>query len=126
MHVPPTLTNFSVLLFVTSSEGIEDASTARHPYSSDLTSSNANGDAVVLLHGVGDNCQGMMGFAELFFSNGFAVLVPDSRAQGESGGDFPTDGLSVSALGQKGDIFKVLTFEQHRKCLVDAERPVDA
>lgn len=35
--------------------------------------SSANGDAVILLHGVGDNRQGMMGFAELF--RGFAVLV---------------------------------------------------
>jgi alpha-beta hydrolase superfamily lysophospholipase len=56
----------------------------------------ANGDAVILLHGVGDNRRGMMGFAELFLSNGFAVLVPDSRAQGESGGEFPTYGLKES------------------------------
>jgi dipeptidyl aminopeptidase/acylaminoacyl peptidase len=40
----------------------------------------ANGDSVILLHGAGDNRQGMMGFAELFLSKGFAVLVPDSRA----------------------------------------------
>jgi uncharacterized protein len=56
----------------------------------------ANGDSVILLHGVGDNRQGMMGFAELFLSHGFAVLVPDSRAQGESGGAFPTYGLKES------------------------------
>src|SRR5260370_40943877 len=40
----------------------------------------ANGDAVILLHGVGDNRQGMMGFAELCLSNGFAVLAPASQA----------------------------------------------
>jgi hypothetical protein len=57
---------------------------------------SANGDAVILLHGVGDNRQGMMGLAERFLSNGFAVLLPDSRAQGESGGDFPTYGLEES------------------------------
>ena len=56
----------------------------------------ANGDAVILFHGVGDNREGMMGFAELFLSSGFVVLVPDSRAQGESGGDFPTYGLKES------------------------------
>lgn len=56
----------------------------------------SNGTDVILLHGVGDNRQGMMGFAELFLSKGFAVLVPDSRAQGESGGDFPTYGLKES------------------------------
>ena len=35
----------------------------------------------------------MFGFAELFLSKGFAVLLPDSRGQGESGGDFPTYGV---------------------------------
>jgi dipeptidyl aminopeptidase/acylaminoacyl peptidase len=76
---------------------------------------DANGDAVILLHGVGDNRQGMMGFAELFLSNGFAVLVPDSRAQGESGGDFPTYGLKES-----GDVhrwFDWLVMQQHPRCV---------
>src|SRR5690242_4998816 len=54
---------------------------------------NANGDAVILLHGVGDNRQSMVGFAELFLSHGYMVLLPDSRAQGASGGMFPTYGL---------------------------------
>jgi uncharacterized protein len=57
----------------------------------------SNGDAVILLHGVGDNRQGMMGFAELFLSHGYSVLVPDSRAQGLSGGKFPTYGLKESS-----------------------------
>ncbi len=76
---------------------------------------NANGDAVVLLHGVGDNRQGMMGFAELFLSNGFAVLVPDSRAQGESGGEFPTYGLKESGDVQRW--FNWLAMQQHPKCI---------
>jgi pimeloyl-ACP methyl ester carboxylesterase len=53
----------------------------------------ANGDAVILLHGVADNRQGMMGFAELFLSHGYTVLLPDSRAHGMSGGNIPTYGL---------------------------------
>ena len=76
---------------------------------------HANGDAVILLHGVGDNRQGMTGFAELFLSNGFAVLLPDSRSQGESGGDFPTYGLKES-----GDVhrwFDWLVMQQHPKCV---------
>jgi dipeptidyl aminopeptidase/acylaminoacyl peptidase len=76
---------------------------------------DANGGAVILLHGVGDNRQGMMGFAELFLSKGFAVLVPDSRAQGESGGAFPTYGLKES-----GDVhrwFDWLVMQQHPKCI---------
>jgi dipeptidyl aminopeptidase/acylaminoacyl peptidase len=76
---------------------------------------NANGDAVILLHGVGDNRQGMMGFAELFLSNGFAVLVPDSRAQGESGGDFPTYGLEESDDVHRW--FDWLVMQQHPKCV---------
>jgi len=36
--------------------------------------------------------RGWMGFAELFLAHGYAVLVPDSRAHGASGGNFPTYG----------------------------------
>ena len=54
---------------------------------------NANGSAVILLHGLGDSRQGMMGFAQLFLSSGYAVLTPDSRAHGTSGGAFPTYGI---------------------------------
>jgi dipeptidyl aminopeptidase/acylaminoacyl peptidase len=74
-----------------------------------------NGDAVILLHGVGDNRQGMIGFAELFLSIGFAVLVPDSRAQGESGGDFPTYGLKESDDVHRW--FDWLVMQQHPKCV---------
>jgi len=52
-----------------------------------------NGNVVILLHGVGDNRQGMLNCAELFLSNGYSVLLPDSRAQGESGGAFATYGI---------------------------------
>jgi dipeptidyl aminopeptidase/acylaminoacyl peptidase len=76
---------------------------------------DANGDAVILLHGVGDNRQGAMGFAELFLSHGFAVLVPDSRAQGESGGDFPTYGLKESEDVHRW--FEWLVMQQHPKCV---------
>jgi dipeptidyl aminopeptidase/acylaminoacyl peptidase len=75
----------------------------------------ANGDAVILFHGVGDNREGMMGFAELFLSDGFVVLVPDSRAQGESGGDFPTYGLK-----ENDDVhrwFDWLVMRQHPNCV---------
>jgi uncharacterized protein len=76
---------------------------------------NANGDAVILLHGVGDNRQGMFGFAELFLSNGFSVLVPDSRGQGESGGEFPTYGVK-----EKDDVhrwFDWLEIQRHPTCV---------
>jgi dipeptidyl aminopeptidase/acylaminoacyl peptidase len=76
---------------------------------------DANGDAVILLHGVGDNRQGMMGSAELFLSNRFAVLVPDSRAQGESGGDFVTYGLKESDDVHRW--FDWLVMQQHPRCV---------
>ncbi len=54
--------------------------------------SNANGAAIILLHGIGDNRQGMIGFAATYLSRGYAVLVPDSRGHGLSGG-IPTYGV---------------------------------
>lgn len=52
-----------------------------------------NGDAVVLLHGLGDNRLGMTGYAELLLTRGFTVLLPDARAHGTSGGNIATFGL---------------------------------
>lgn len=49
-------------------------------------------DAVILFHGIGDDGLGMMRFAGLFLSHGYAVLLPDSRGHGASGG-FPTYGI---------------------------------
>lgn len=54
---------------------------------------HANGNAVVLLHGVTDNREGMGGYARLFLANGYSVLLPDSRAHGESGGKLATYGV---------------------------------
>jgi pimeloyl-ACP methyl ester carboxylesterase len=34
-----------------------------------------------------------MGYAELLLSHGYDVLAPDARAQGDSGGTFPTYGI---------------------------------
>jgi fermentation-respiration switch protein FrsA (DUF1100 family) len=54
---------------------------------------NANGAAVLLLHGMGDNRTGVAGYAKLFLAHGYRVLLPDSRAHGESGGAIATYGL---------------------------------
>jgi uncharacterized protein len=51
---------------------------------------------VLLLHGVGDNREGVAGFARLFLQHGYAVLVPDSRAHGVSDGVLATYGLRES------------------------------
>jgi dipeptidyl aminopeptidase/acylaminoacyl peptidase len=54
---------------------------------------HSNGDAVVLAHGITDNREGVAGYAELFLKHGYAVLLPDARAHGESGGQFATYGV---------------------------------
>lgn len=53
----------------------------------------SNGDDVLLLHGLADNRVGMTGYAHLFASHGFTVLLPDARAHGTSGGELATYGL---------------------------------
>jgi fermentation-respiration switch protein FrsA (DUF1100 family) len=58
-----------------------------------LTSSNSNGNCVVVLHGIADSRVGSVGFAPMFLNAGYAVLLPDSRAHGTSEGQFVTYGL---------------------------------
>jgi pimeloyl-ACP methyl ester carboxylesterase len=48
---------------------------------------------VILLHGVGDNRMGMLGYADLLLRHGYAILLPDARAHGKSGGELATYGL---------------------------------
>ncbi len=62
-----------------------------------LTPQDSNGDAVILLHGQGDNRVGMLGVADLLLRHGYAVLLPDSRAQGMSSGAVATYGVKEAA-----------------------------
>jgi dipeptidyl aminopeptidase/acylaminoacyl peptidase len=54
---------------------------------------HGNGNAVILLHGQADNRAGMLGDAELLLGHGYAVLLPDARAHGVSGGELATYGV---------------------------------
>ena len=58
-----------------------------------LQPATPNGNFVIVLHGIADSRSGSVGFAPMFLTQGYAVLVPDSRAHGESGGRFVTYGL---------------------------------
>lgn len=58
-----------------------------------LRPQHANRRDVVLLHGVQDNREGVAGFAPMLLDRGYGVLLPDSRAHGESGGTLATYGL---------------------------------
>jgi dipeptidyl aminopeptidase/acylaminoacyl peptidase len=53
----------------------------------------ANGDAVILLHGVSDNRMGTYGYGKWLVENHYMVLLPDSRAHGSSTGELATYGL---------------------------------
>ena len=74
-----------------------------------------NGNAVILFHGVGDNRQGMGAYAELLLANGYAVLLPDSRAQGASGGAFATYGIKEA--DDTGRWFDWLADADHSRCV---------
>ncbi len=52
-----------------------------------------NGSAVLLLHGITDNREGVAGYGRMFLDRGYAVLLPDARDHGESGGDLATYGI---------------------------------
>ena len=75
----------------------------------------SNGDAVILLRGLGDNRLGMTGYAQLLLAHGFTVLLPDARAHGASGGDLATYGLL-----ERNDIhqwFDFLAAQEHPHCI---------
>ena len=55
-----------------------------------------NGSAVVLLHGITDNREGVAGYGKLLLDHGYAVLLPDARGHGESGGEMATYGIRES------------------------------
>jgi uncharacterized protein len=74
-----------------------------------------NGNAIILLHGLGDNRLGTVGYAELFIAHGYDVLMPDARAHGASGGRIATYGLL-----ERNDIrswFEWLEAREHPQCI---------
>src|SRR5258708_17438729 len=76
---------------------------------------HSNGDAVILLHGLGDNRLGTQGYAEMFLGHGYSVLMADARAHGLSSGVYPTYGLL-----ERDDIrrcFESIEHEHHAECI---------
>jgi uncharacterized protein len=53
-------------------------------------------NAVILSHGLSDNRAGTMAYAQFFLRHGYAVLMPDTRAHGMSGGEIATYGIRES------------------------------
>jgi fermentation-respiration switch protein FrsA (DUF1100 family) len=64
-----------------------------------------NGNAAIVLHGLGDNRLGMTGYTELLLAHGYTVLLPDARAHGVSGGELATYGLL-----ERSDIHRWIDF----------------
>ena len=58
-----------------------------------FTPRQANGGAVIALHGVADSRLGMMAHAAFLVRAGYTVLAPDCRGHGSSGGDIITYGI---------------------------------
>lgn len=52
----------------------------------------ANWQLVLLYHGIADNRTGCSGHGEFLLRHGYSLVMMDSRAQGESGGDIATFG----------------------------------
>jgi uncharacterized protein len=80
-----------------------------------LRPARPNGDAALVLHGLGDNRIGMTGYSQLLLAHGYAVLLPDSRAHGVSGGSLATFGLL-----EQDDIHRWVDFlsaEVHPECV---------
>jgi uncharacterized protein len=76
---------------------------------------HGNGNATILLHGLGDNRLGTSGYAQLLLAHGFTVLMPDARAHGASGGELATYGLL-----ERNDIrqwFDFLQAKEHPTCV---------
>jgi uncharacterized protein len=74
-----------------------------------------NGEAVILLHGLGDNRLGMVGYAEILLAHGYAVLMPEARAHGDSGGTLATYGIL-----ERDDIrrwFEWISSTRHPSCI---------
>jgi alpha-beta hydrolase superfamily lysophospholipase len=51
-----------------------------------------SGDWVLLYHGISDNRTGNLAHAEFLLTNGYGVVMMDSRAHGQSGGNMATYG----------------------------------
>lgn len=84
----------------------------------------SNRDAVIVLHGMGDNRLGMTGYAQLMLAHGFTVLMPDAREHGLSGGE-----VSAYGLVERDDIhqwFDWLERGSHPRCIFGFGEPMGA
>jgi dipeptidyl aminopeptidase/acylaminoacyl peptidase len=75
---------------------------------------DANGDAIILLHGVSDNRMGMYAYGKWLLQHHYTVLIPDARAHGNS------SGLASYGLNESGDIVRWVDWVEttaHPRCM---------
>ncbi|MDQ2982587.1 MAG: CocE/NonD family hydrolase [Actinomycetota bacterium] len=77
----------STNLTITASDGVALAATLKEP-----VGASARLPAILLLHGIGQKRQDFAEIANRFAAAGFAVLSPDARGHGQSGGLVSVDG----------------------------------
>lgn len=88
-----------------------------------LTPRSSNGNAVILLHGVSDNRLGMYGYGKWLLEHNYAVLLPDARAHGLSGG------LATYGLKESDDIHRWTDWLEgtyHPRCIYGLGEPMGA
>lgn len=85
-HNPPPPSHFGQRVEIKAADGVPLVA-------SWFPSRQPDRPAVIIFHGVGDTRVGMGGLVQLLQRHDYAVLVPDSRAHGESGGAIFTFGL---------------------------------
>lgn len=81
----------------------------------ELQPDNANGDTVLLFHGLRGNRLEMVNYADIFLNHGYSVLIPDARAHGSSEGNLATFGWL-----EKSDIHlwvQWIITNRHPRCL---------
>jgi pimeloyl-ACP methyl ester carboxylesterase len=75
---------------------------------------DANGNVVILLHGVSDNRLGMYGYGKWLLANRYSVLLPDARAHSLS------TGLASYGLREADDIHRWIDWietTEHPRCV---------
>jgi len=81
--------------------GSEHYRKRRHPSYCDLGfPRRGTTKAVILCHGFGESSRNASAYSDLLLGNGFAVLMPDSRGHGNSGG------LNTFGVREAGDILQ--------------------
>ena len=77
----------------------------------------ANGDWVMLFHGVADNRAGVLPYAEMLLRHNYGVVMMDARDHGQSGGSIATYG--AEERNDTRAIVAALAASEHPHCIFE-------